>query len=114
HGAGGVPRPRRIVAQELADRALEVRHRHGLAVLPDREHARFRADRVDVGARGPVAAGRQHAVIDLAGDVHLSGMNLEDRHTGFGTRHRNHVDAVEPSWPQKGLITAFWTIARPG
>src|SRR5439155_240771 len=95
------------------DRALEVGHRHGLAVLPDREHARLRADRVDVGARGPVAAGRQHAVVDLAGDVHLSRMNLEDRHTGFGTRHRDLDDAVEPSRPQKRFIEDVWTIRRP-
>src|SRR5439155_553295 len=76
-------------------------------------HARLRADRMDVGARGPVAAGRQHAVVDLAGDVHLSGMNLEDRHTGFGTRHRDLDDAVEPSRPQKCFVEDVWTIRRP-
>src|SRR5438132_7352701 len=68
---------------------------------------------MDVGARGPVAAGRQHAVIDLAGDVHLSGMNLEDRHTGFGTRQRDVVDAVEPSRPQERFVEAVWTLPPP-
>src|SRR2546423_9925194 len=40
-------------------------------------------------------------------------MNLEDRHTGFGTRHRDLDDAVEPSRSQERFVEDVRTIRRP-
>src|SRR5581483_1669619 len=44
-----------LLAQELADRLLEVGHADAVALLPDGEHARLGADGLDVRARRVLA-----------------------------------------------------------
>src|SRR5438132_2248283 len=113
HRAGRINGADRAFAEDFVDRALEVRHRHDFAVLPDREHPRLRAHRMDVGAGRAVASGRQHAVVDFGREAHLPRMNLEDRHPGFEAGQRNVDNPVESTRAKECLVEDVRPVRRP-
>src|SRR5207253_2920297 len=109
----GVRRPDRALAEDLVDRALEVGHRHDLAVLSDREHPGLGAHRMDVGPRRALASAREDAVVDVRRDAHLPRVDLEDRHAGLVARDRDLDDPIEAARAQEGFVEDVRPVRGP-